>query len=73
MNYLLKCIRTTEAVTITSKQWTVEDAENYVSEYFVKNFFPTIYKYIMGVYKLYHFNRDDYMRMNDIIQEIGTF
>ena len=73
MNYMINGIKSSSAVTLTSGWWTKEDAEVYVMQYFVKNFFPTIYKYVMGVYKLYHFKREDYQRMADIVKEIATF
>ena len=28
-----------------------------MEKYFLKNFFPTLYKYMMGIYKLYHFDQ----------------
>lgn len=73
VNYLLLAIKSSEAVTMTSGNWTSKEADKYVTEYFIKNLFPTIYKYVMGIYKLYHFNREDFQRMADIIKEIGNF
>lgn len=73
LNYLINSIKSSSAVTLTSSWWTKDDAQIYVMQYFIKNFFPTIYKYVMGVYKLYHFNREDFVRMQDIIKEINTF
>lgn len=60
VGYLLKEIESTIAVAQTSSLWSEEEAILYTEEYFIKNLFTTIYKYVMGVYKLYHFDGSTY-------------
>ena len=56
IKYILEEIKSSVAVTLTSSLWTEEEAVLYIEQYFVKNLFIGLYKYIMGVYKLYHFD-----------------
>jgi hypothetical protein len=72
VNYILEGIKSSTAVTLTSGWWTKDDAETYVTQYFIKNFFTTIYKYVMGVYILYHYDTS-YREMSNIIKKLGTY
>ena len=72
VNYILEGIKSSTAVTLTSGWWTKDDAETYVEQYFIKNFFTTIYKYVMGVYSLYHYD-NSHREMSNTIKKIGTY
>jgi hypothetical protein len=70
VHYILEMIKSSVAIPDVFQEMDMDDADGFVTEFFIKNFFTMIYKYLMGVYKLYHY--DSYHRvMEKIVQEIG--
>ena len=57
-NFILKEIKGTLELSQTCPYWSEEEAQSFIENYFIKNLLLTIYKYVMGIYKLYHFNPD---------------
>lgn len=54
--YIQEEIKSSVAVAMASVTWTEDEAAAHIENYYIKNFFPTIYKYTMGIFKLYHFD-----------------
>lgn len=49
-----------------------KEVRNYVKTYFLKNLFVTVYKYVAGIYKLYHFE-EYYRELYEIHKTILNF
>jgi hypothetical protein len=54
--YILDEIIASAEVVKMAGFWNAEEMEWYITEYLVKNVFTTLYKYVCGIYKLYHFD-----------------
>lgn len=51
--YILDEIYSSKAINMPSSFWNIDEARFYIEEYYIKNLFVTVYKYVMGIYKLY--------------------
>ena len=69
--FLLQEIIASRHISNSARHWDAAHTKDYIIEYYIESLFLTIYKYTMGLYGLYNFDKN-YQKVFSVVSKIAS-